>query len=336
MINSQIKSELSKIKFMAGLSPSLQKTESFRKYIPEPFKSVLLISADFEMAWALRWSKRFIGNIHGGLEMARRERHNIPRILDLCDRFKIPVTWATVGHLLLDSCHRQHDKVHQNIPQLPEFENEFWKFTGKDWFEHDPGTDMKQDPEWYAPDLIKDILKRDTRHEIGCHTFSHIDCRDGICPPELMRAELQECKKLIKEWGIELKSFVHPGHTVGNLDVLAEEGFTNYRTDFRNVLGYPKKLGNGLWEFEQTAEFAYRRDWSVDYHIYRYITIIKRAIKTNTVCVLWFHPSFDQVVLEKILPETFRFIDENRDKIWATTNSEYIEWLKKQSATNLL
>jgi peptidoglycan/xylan/chitin deacetylase (PgdA/CDA1 family) len=326
---------LSKLNFALGRNPKIERRKDYRIFVPEPYSAVVLIQADFEMAWASCWSKRFCGNIQGVLEIARRERHNILQILDLCDRYKIPVTWATVGHLLLDSCSRQYGNVHQDIPQLQEFENDYWKFSGKDWFKHDPGTDAVRDPEWYAPDLIKDILRRETKHEIGCHTFSHIDCCDNISPPEIMRAELQKCKKLSKEWGIELKSFVHPGHTIGNLDVLAEEGFTNYRTDYRNVLGYPKKHDNGLWEFEQTTELSYRKDWSIDYHIYRYITIIRRAIKSNTVYVLWFHPSFDQLVVEKILPEVFWFIDENKDKIWVTTNSEYIEWLEKQSTTNL-
>jgi peptidoglycan/xylan/chitin deacetylase (PgdA/CDA1 family) len=331
-ISRKSRAFLSKIKFAAGMDPLIEKSNDWRRFIPEPYSAVLLIQADFEMAWASRWSKRFSGNIQGVLEMARRERKNIPQILDLCDRFKIPVTWATVGHLLLDSCQRQNKKVHQDIPQLPEFENDYWKYSGQDWFEHDPGTDVGKDPEWYAPDLVKDILGRKTKHEIGCHTFSHIDCRDEICPAELMRAELQECKKLAKEYGIELKSFVHPGHTIGNLDTLAKEGFSNFRTDYRNVLGYPKKQDNGLWEFEQTAEIAYRKDWSIDYHIHRYITIIKRAIKLKTIGVFWFHPSFNLEVIETILSEVFQYIDENRDKIWIAASGEYVEWLYKSES----
>ena len=184
-----------------------------------------------------------------------------------------------------------------------------------------------QNPEWYAPDIIKNILESPVKHEIGCHTFSHIDCRDGICPPELMHAELRECKRLAKEFNLQLSSFVHPGHTIGNLDVLAREGFTNFRTDYRNVLGYPKRHENGLWELEQTAEFVFRKDWPVDYHIWRYIEIIKRAIKSNTVCVFWFHPSCNSVVVEKIFPPIFQFINDHRNDILITTHNDYCTWL---------
>jgi len=328
-ISRKSRAFLSKIKFAAGIDPLIEKSNDWRRFIPEPYSAVILIQADFEMAWASRWSKRFRGNIQGVLEMARRERKNMSQILDLCDRFNIPVTWATVGHLLLDNCQRQNGKIHHDIPQLPEFENEYWKFSGQDWFEHDPGTDVARDPEWYAPDLVKDILRRETKHEIGCHTFSHIDCRDGICPPELMQIELRECKKLAKRWGMELKSFVHPGHTIGNLDVLADEGFSNYRTDYRNVLGYPKDNRNGFWELPSTMEIGYRKEWSMEYHVHRYRKIIDRAIKAHSVCVLWFHPSLHEKILHDVLPAIFAHIDHSRATIWPMTSGEYTSWLNR-------
>jgi hypothetical protein len=323
------RSTLNKLNFALGRNPEIEKKLDWRRFIPNPYKAVLLISADFELAWAWQYAKNAHGKLDMALEKARLERANIPELVKLCDEYSLPMTWATVGHLFLESC-AKNGLPHSDLPRLPFFQNEFWRFAKGDWFQNDPCSNYKDAPEWYCPDLIKMILAAKEKHEIGCHTFSHIDCRDGTCPPEVMRAELQECKKIALERGIGLKSFVHPGYTIGNLDALADEGFSNYRTDYRNVLGYPKKHANGLWEFEQTAEIAYREDWSIDYHISRFIAIIKRAIKTNSVCVLWFHPSFDPVVVEKILPEVFRFIDENKDQILATTNSQYVDWLEKE------
>ena len=74
----------------------------------------------------------------------------------------------------------------------------------------------------------------------------------------------------------------------------------------------------------------YRKEWSIDYHIFRYIEIIKRAIKTNTVAVLWFHPSFPSAVVEQILPEVFKFLDKNRNQIWITSHGDYIDWLNEK------
>ena len=324
----KLRSRLSKIKFLLGKTPIIEIPKDFKQFIPKPFKSVLLISADFELAWATRYSKSSNNSLQNTLSKARIERENIPKIINLCENFNIPITWLTVGHLFLNSCEKYNGLSHNHLPRITNFENEFWHFSGKDWFEYDPCSNVYDAPEWYCPDLIKQIIDSKVNHEIGCHTFSHIDCSDRFCVPDVIRAELQECKKQANEWGLELKSFVHPGHTIGNLNIIAEAGFTNYRTDYSNLLGFPQKHTSGLWELKQTSEFGFKNDWSIDYHIYRYITIIKRAIKSNTVCVFWFHPSFNTIVLEKIWPEVFRFIDENREDICVTTHTNYVNWME--------
>ena len=89
---------------------------------------------------------------------------------------------------------REHGMAHPGMLRPPYFENEFWRYRSGDWYEHDPCSSVEQAPEWYAPDLIRDILSAKVKHEIACHTFSHIDCSDKHCPPELMEAELAECQ----------------------------------------------------------------------------------------------------------------------------------------------
>jgi peptidoglycan/xylan/chitin deacetylase (PgdA/CDA1 family) len=328
-MKDKIKARLSKIKFGLGLSPIIEKSSDFRKFIAEPYSSAVLISADFELAWAWRYAKRFENAFYGVLQMARQERENLPGILALCEQYNIPITWATVGHLFLESCEKKNGVAHFDIPRLGNFENEYWKFSGKDWYEYDSCTNLETDPEWYCPDLIKLIQASKVNHEIACHTFSHIDCRDSICSPSVMRAELRKCKELAEGFGVQLASFVHPGHTIGNLDVLKEEGFTNFRTDYRNVLGYPKKHSNGLWELEQTAEFHLRKEWSADYHAFRYIEMVKRSMETNTLCVFWFHPSLDPVFIHEIWPQVFSYLNSVRDKVWITTHEEYINFLNR-------
>ena len=323
-----IKSILNKINFNLGFNPKIEKRSDWRRYVPEPYKSVLLIGADFELAWAWQYSKSAINNPEFASSKARQERKNIPILVHLCDNYSIPVTWATVGHLFLESCDKSH-QPHSQMIRPPYFENEFWRFSKGDWYQNDPCANFLNAPEWYCPDLIKLILNAKVMHEIGCHTFSHIDCRDVVCSKELLKCELDACIRIAKGWNIELKSFVHPGYTIGNLDTLSNEGFTNFRTNNRNVLTYPKKHKNNLWEFEQTTEFVYRPDWSIDYHIYRYKKIIDRAIKSNTLCYFWFHPSMDSILAEEILPSIFEYINHCRDQIFVTTHNEYVEWLEK-------
>jgi len=184
-----IKSNLSKLNFFLGRNPQVIKTHDWKKFVPEPYESVITISADFELAWAPRYSKRFVNAKENALFLARRERRNLPVLLKYCDHYNIPITWATVGHLFLESCKKINGVEHPDIVQLSGYENKYWKFTGNNWFEYDPCSNYKDAPEWYAPDLIDLILKSKTLHEIGCHTFSHIDCRDEVCSDEVFRSE---------------------------------------------------------------------------------------------------------------------------------------------------
>jgi len=321
---------LSKIKFFLNRNPIIENKDDYRKFVPEPYKAVITITADFELAWAWRYSKSSTEPYKLAVAKAMKERENIPKILELCDIYEIPITWVTVGHLFLDGCSRENGKPHANLPRLNHFENKFWKFSSNDWFEYDPCSNYKDAPEWYCPDLIQLILNSKVKHEIGCHTYSHIDCRDEECSSEVFISEIEECKKNAGKLGIELQSFVHPGHTIGNLDNLANSGFLSYQTDYNNTLGYPVKHKNGLWELKRTYEFAYRKEWSIDYHIYRYKKIIDRAIKNNSICNFWFHPSFDEKFLKLVLPVLFDFISSKSSEIYLVTVNRYIEFLEKK------
>jgi hypothetical protein len=245
----------------------------------------------------------------------------------LCDQYDIPITWATVGHVLLERCNKENGNRHGNLPRIPFFENKFWKFNQGDWFDHDPCTDNDANPEFYGRDLVLDILGRKTKHEIGCHTFSHIDCSDGICPDNVFTAEISECIRLANEMGIELKSFVHPGHQIGHLKMLSEMGFESYRTNEADVLGYPIKHRSGLWELRNTAEIKYRQDWSEELNLFKFKMMVDKAIKKSKVCVLWFHPSFDNQSLMSLLKPLLEYLSGKRKDIWITTHQEYTNFL---------
>lgn len=325
----KIKSNLSKIKFKLGFNPVIQKTKDIRKYIPEPYKSVIIIYADFELAWAWRYSKDLLRKKNRISNIALRERNNIPEILKQCEIYNIPITWATVGHLFLEECKKENGVSHPDIKRPGYFENKYWIFNEGDWFDDDPCGSYKESPEWYCPDLINKILNSSVRHEVGCHTFSHIDCRDVVCSKQVFESEINKCKRLASEYGIHLKSFVHPGHTIGNLNNLFESGFSSYRTDSGNILGYPAKHSSGLWEIKGTMELTNIKKWDINYNIDFYKEIVDRSIKNNSLCVFWFHPSFDKISLEKILPVLFSYINNKKNEILVTTAGEYVNLLNR-------
>jgi hypothetical protein len=325
---------ISKIRPLVSLAlwknPIVEKRRAdYRKYIPEPYKGVIIISADFELAWAWRYVKNVDDPLSISYEKARRERLNVPIILELSKKYRIPITWATVGHLFLEKCTSNHQSPHKDVKRLNYFENEWWRYNQGEWFQHDPCSDYKTAPEWYCPDLIRKILDSDILHEIGSHSFSHIDCTDAICPPDVLKSELNACAEAAMPFGVKLESFVFPGHTMGNYPVLPEMGFTSMRTNFINTIGYPVKHFDGFWEHKATMEIEYNVEWSVEYNTHRYRKIIEKTISNNSVCNLWFHPSFSDRCLEKILPDIFQLLYENKDILWVTTMKGYTDWLKK-------
>ena len=175
---------LGKLAFSLGEKPLVKydKIEPDTKF-PNLEKGGLIISADFEMALAWRYSKTGTDHVKKG----KIERENIPKIIEVLERFNIPITFATVGHLFLKNCDRGD---HDWMKRIPHFDDH-WKFTDGDWYDHDPYSDYKSTPEWYAPDLIRMIIDSNVEHEIGTHTFSHIDFSYKNCPPEVAEDEIE-------------------------------------------------------------------------------------------------------------------------------------------------
>lgn len=313
---------------MTGRNPLIERTRSdYRKYIPEPYRGVVLISADFELAWA--WRYAFI-NSGTGLEyaaIAKRERHNIPGLLVQCEKYHIPVTWGTIGHLFLGKCKRGGNIKHEEIKRLPWFKNKYWQFSEGDWFDHDPASDYISSPEWYAPDLVELIIKSNTGHEIACHTFSHISCDEGVCSPEVIDSELKASQEAADAFELRLESFIFPGHTMGNFDTIRRNGYRSIRTNLTNTLGYPVLRNNGLWEHKATMEIRFNNLFSEKENLRRYYKMIEMCISNHQVCHFWLHPSFDEASMEVILISIFEYLHKQGDKVWITTMRDYTTWL---------
>ncbi len=279
----------------------------------------LIISADFEMAWAFRYSKRNVNPI----TMADLERENIPILLSLFDEYAIPITWATVGHLFLESC---SETSHDWMRRIPYFDHH-WKYTSGDWFDADPHTGYQQDSAWYAPDMIEMILKAAVRHEIGCHTYSHILCSDQYCPSGVFEDELKACKQAAGRWGIQLKSMVFPGGIPGNKSILKQQGILIYREKTKYDLAYPYHDDLGLLVTPSTMGFARSYEWSADYYLNRFRKIIDKAIATNSVAHFWLHPSVDKWTLKYVMPDVLKYSAEKREEggLWIGSMAQMAE-----------
>ena len=308
-LSPNIQGQLSKIVFEVLNKPSA-KTNSIGKF-PNGCKGGLTISADFELAWAWRFNKKSKNPLEFAIHKAKQARENFPKFLELFEEFNIPITWATVGHLFLDKCsHGDHDWMNK----IPYFDDH-WVYQKGGWFDDDPYSNYISAPEWYAPDLLEKILNSSVKHEIGCHSFSHINFKDSVCPKNVANDELKACIDAAEKWGIELKSFVFPGHTNGNYSALAKNGFTNYRERNKFDLWYPEVGKANLIRTPSSFGFEYLGyNWSKEYYIYRYKKYIDKSIQTNTLCQPWFHPSMEPVILQEIMPVILQYIADLRDQ----------------------
>jgi hypothetical protein len=162
--NPLIQAYIDRFRYRLGMLPRVNK-QGCLSY-PQGVKAAVVISADLELGWAWCYSKKSDDPKVLALQKADQTRQNLPRLLDLFDQFNVPVTWATVGHLFLESCSRINGSAHSDLPRPPYFENEFWLYGEGDWLDDDPCSDYHRDPAWYAPDLLRSILSARVKHEV--------------------------------------------------------------------------------------------------------------------------------------------------------------------------
>jgi len=321
VLSNRNKGRFTQLLVFSGLKPKVN------KHVNSPFKKgIVIFSADFEMAWAFRYSKKQAANaVQKGLE----ERNHVPALLKLFDTYKIPITWATVGHLFLKECSKnEHGKAHPDMIRPAHFENRNWCFDSGDWYDHDPCTNYLTNPAWYAGDLVEQILQSETAHEIGCHSFSHIDLTDKNCPPELAVSELNACILLAFENNIQLKSMVFPGGTIGNHKTLKEKGVICYRKPMKHHIDLPYIDDFGLVAIP--SSLGLEKDpygWTKEFHLSMIRRYLSKAIKFRQICHFWFHPSMNQWYLQHVMPEIIKMTSDlrNSDKLEVLTMQQLAE-----------
>jgi hypothetical protein len=328
-LGKKFNSKLTKFVFAISRKPFAKKnlTRS-KKLFPNGESGGLIISVDFELAWAFRYSKKYSDPLLVASQLSQKTRLNFATLLFLAEENKIPYSWATVGHLFLESC-KPGD--HNWMNRIPYF-NDHWKYIKGDWFEHDPSTSYQENENWYAPDLIKLILASNINHELGCHTFSHIDFSDKNCPSLVAEDEIVACINAMAPYGIRPKSMVFPGGTYGNIAVLKKYGFNIYRRNVEYDIAYPYRDKFGLLVSPTSACFDKTYDdWTPNYTLKRFKKYIDKAILTNTISHFWFHPSIDQWTINNLFPELFYFFDQQRQKgnLWIGTMGEISDYINK-------
>jgi len=290
-------------------------------------RAAVSISADFELNWAFR---SLPADQRDKLGIA--ERDNVPYILDLLDEFSMPITWATVGHLFLESCSRESKYGHGNMPRPAA--NPLWQ---GDWYKHDPCTDLRRDPLWYAPDLIEQVIGAKAGHEIGSHSFSHIDFSQRTSDRELVKREMEESLAAMAPFGLGLRSLVFPFNHMGHgyHDLLHQFGIIAVRhRDEKIRLSYPERSAAGVYKIYESMNL---RSSNLYHYRDKAELFVAHAMQRGAAYHLWFHPSDPRPVFQKEFKEVLQVIQRQREAgtLWAATMGDLAAYCEAREQLSL-
>jgi peptidoglycan/xylan/chitin deacetylase (PgdA/CDA1 family) len=271
-------------------------------------RGAFVVSIDTELAW---------GEAHrrDGSQRGHRfdaERPVIDAILDLFTRYRIAATWAIVGHLFLDACGDDGGDPHPDLVP-PAYD---WLDEG--WLAVDPRSTIESAPHWYGRDIVDAVLACPVPQEVGSHSFSHVIVDDPACTPEVFGSELAAAGRVAADRGVELRSFVYPRNSIGQIERLAEHGYRSYRggrpaAPFAGRRGWqrraltlvdklrplpgsatlPARHGSGVWNVPQTYLFAPAttgRRLPPALWARRPRARLRQAARDRSLFHLWFHP----------------------------------------------
>ena len=148
------------------------------------------ISIDLELAWG-NWDNLERHHIE---HVERSERMIVKRLIEILDRYEIPVTWALVAALLDRASAKGREGGERN---------------------------------WYAPDVIDTIRAARVAHDLGSHGGHH-RYLNGMSDAEADE-DLSFARSIHDANGLPFRSFVFPRNLVGKTQLLEKHGAKVYR-----------------------------------------------------------------------------------------------------------
>ena len=184
------------------------------------------------------------------------------------------------------------------------------------------------------PNEIGLIRNSTIGHEIGIHTYTHLDMSLRSTSPELVKSEIVRC---FEELNIKngLNTFIFPWNKIGHFETLS----TTYRGADRK-LRYPV-MENGLWNISPLY-YVDAKSEGASKLMKMYVDL---AIAYRSVCHIWFHPwsvvvdkddKFARYTLDPLLEYVEKVGKEG--KVWICTLddlSTYCQVAKETTITTL-
>jgi len=161
-------------------------------------------------------------------------------------------------------------------------------------------------------------------HEVGSHSFSHIDFSPRTSDDDLVQREIEACLAVMKPLGLRLRSLVYPYNNMGHAyhALLHRYGIIAVRhRDDRIRLSYPERSPAGVYKIYESMNLR-----SASYYHYRDKAelFISHAIERGAAYHLWFHPSDPSEVFRNEFSQILKIIQREREagNLWAATMAD--------------
>lgn len=183
-------------------------------------KGTFVITLDYEIHWGV-FDAMSLDAYGTNLKNVNKV---IDRLLSLCDKYQVKITFATVGMLFADN---KKSLEKYNPSDTPSYDN---KALNTFDLMSKVGVDEQNDELHYAKSAIQKI-KQNGLHEIGTHTYSHYNCLASGQTIEQFKADIIAAKEIAKPMDIDVESIVFPKNQVNDayLKVCYENGIKSYR-----------------------------------------------------------------------------------------------------------
>lgn len=258
-----------------------------------------IISLDCEGKWGIADRD---GRIESGFITRRALVTAYESLLRTLSAYEAPATFAFVMALLLSG-----DEVGQWMARLSDVQVD-----GSNWMRNFRRAETAGNFDgWFCPEAF-DLVQGDARHEIACHGFRHVPLGPGAVTTEEAAYELRSATALAKQKGVELKTFVFPRNQVGNIPLLADQGYVGFRNAHPDV-GRLGRIGNLVQELnilessqdDEPSSFGlvsipggYFLNWRHGLRravpeavtLLRWRSILNDAVANDRVALLYLHP----------------------------------------------
>ncbi|PCI11975.1 MAG: polysaccharide deacetylase [Flavobacteriaceae bacterium] len=179
-----------------------------------------VISLDYEIHWGVFDALSL--DTYG--ENLKNVNLVIDRLLSLCDKYQVKITFATVGMLFAGS---KSTLEKYNPIEIPSYDNQ--KLNPFKLMSN-VGVDEQNDRLHFAKSTLQKI-KQNGLHEIGTHTYSHYNCLASGQTLAQFKADIIAAKEIVKPMDINVESIVFPKNQVNDdyLKVCYDNGIKSYR-----------------------------------------------------------------------------------------------------------